>query len=119
VEATLPCLITVEKDNFFGRLPNLEAYLASKTAAITTYTENNIDGLDLQKIGAYIVDMRSFDGCKTLPLITSIKTTTFTLNLIKNEPTNQPSMPIRSNPLLSGFLLFHYSHLWLQLFLYL
>ena len=51
VEATLPCLITVEKDNFFGRLPNLEAYLASKTAAITTYTENNIDGLDLQKIG--------------------------------------------------------------------
>ena len=51
VEATLPCLITVEKDNFYGRLPNLEAYLDSKTAAITTYTENDIDGLDLNKIG--------------------------------------------------------------------
>ena len=51
VEATLPCLITVEKDNFYGRLPNLEAYLASKTAPITTYTENDINGLDLQKIG--------------------------------------------------------------------
>ena len=51
VEADLPCLVTVEKDNFFGRLPNLEAYLASKTAEITTYSENDIDGLDLQKIG--------------------------------------------------------------------
>ena len=51
VEATLPCLITVEKDNFYGRLPNLEAYLASKKAEITVYSENNIDGLDLQKIG--------------------------------------------------------------------
>ena len=51
VEATLPCLLTVEKDNFYGRLPNLKAYLDSKTAPITTYTENDIDGLDLEKIG--------------------------------------------------------------------
>ncbi len=51
VEATLPCLITVEKDNFYGRLPSLDDYLASKTAPVTTYTENDIDGLDLQKIG--------------------------------------------------------------------
>ena len=51
VEATLPCLITVEKDNFYGRLPNLKAYLAAKTAEITTYTENDIDGLELEKIG--------------------------------------------------------------------
>ena len=51
VEATLPCLITVEKDNFYGRLPNLKAYLNSKTAEIKTYTEDNIDGLDLEKIG--------------------------------------------------------------------
>ena len=36
VEATLPCLLTVEKDNFYGRLPNLKAYLDSKTAPITT-----------------------------------------------------------------------------------
>ena len=32
-------------------MPNLEAYLASKTAGITVYSENDIDGLDLQKIG--------------------------------------------------------------------
>ena len=51
VEARLPCLITVEKDNFYGRLPSLKAYLASKTAGITTYSENDIDGLDLEKIG--------------------------------------------------------------------
>ena len=51
VEAALPCLLTVEKGNFFGRLPSLSAYLASKTAAITVYSENDIDGLDLQKIG--------------------------------------------------------------------
>ena len=51
VEATLPCLLTVEKDNFYGRLPSLKDYLAAKTAPITTYTENNIDGLDLNKIG--------------------------------------------------------------------
>ena len=51
VEATLPCLLTVEKDNFYGRLPSLEDYLASKTAAITTYSEKDIEGLDLQKIG--------------------------------------------------------------------
>ncbi len=51
VEATLPCLITVEKDNFYGRLPSLKAYLASKTAEITIYSENDIDGLDPEKIG--------------------------------------------------------------------
>ena len=51
VEATLPCLLTVEKDLFYGRLPSLKAYLESKTAPITTYTEFNIDGLDLEKIG--------------------------------------------------------------------
>ena len=51
VEATLPCLITVEKDRFYGRLPNLESYLASKTAQVITFTENDIDGLDPRKIG--------------------------------------------------------------------
>ena len=51
VEATLPCLLTVEKDNFYGRLPGLEAYLAAKTAEITVLSENDIDGLDPQKIG--------------------------------------------------------------------
>lgn len=51
VEATLPCLLTVEKDNYYGRLPSLDAYLASKAAALTVYGEHDIDGLDPQKIG--------------------------------------------------------------------
>ena len=41
----------MEKEKFYGRLPNLKAYLDAKTAAITTYTENDIEGLDLEKIG--------------------------------------------------------------------
>ena len=44
VEATLPCLITVEKDNFFGRLPNLEAYLAAKRAEITSIRKTTSTG---------------------------------------------------------------------------
>ena len=51
VEATLPCLLTVEKEAFYGRLPSLKAYLAAKKAPITTYTEHNIEGLDPGKIG--------------------------------------------------------------------
>ena len=51
VEATLPCLLTVEKDEFYGRLPGLDAYLAAKKAEIVTYSENDIDGLDPEKIG--------------------------------------------------------------------
>ena len=51
VEATLPCLVTVEKDNYYGRLPSLDDYLAAKRAEITTLGENDIDGLDPMKIG--------------------------------------------------------------------
>ncbi len=51
VEASLPCLLTVEKDGFHGRLPTLRDYLASKKAEIVIRTEENIEGLDMQKIG--------------------------------------------------------------------
>ncbi len=51
VEATLPCLLTVEKDNYYGRLPSLAAYLAARKAEIVTYSEDDINGLDRQKIG--------------------------------------------------------------------
>lgn len=51
VEANLPCLITVEKLNYHTRIPNLKGKLAAKKAEIAVFTENNIDGLDLQKIG--------------------------------------------------------------------
>lgn len=51
VEADLPCLITVEKLNYHARFPNFKGKMAAKKAEIITFTENNIDGLDLQKIG--------------------------------------------------------------------
>lgn len=51
VEATLPCLLTVEKEGFYGRLPSLGAYLAAKKAEIVTYSERDIDGLDPDRIG--------------------------------------------------------------------
>ena len=51
VEATLPCLLTVEKDNFYGRLPSLGAYLAAKTAPITVFDETSLPGLDPARIG--------------------------------------------------------------------
>ena len=52
VEASLPCLVTVEKLNYHARIPNLRGKLAAKKAAITTLTEKDIEGLDMQKIGA-------------------------------------------------------------------
>ena len=51
VEASLPCLITVEKLNYHARIPNLKGKLAAKKAAITTLTEKDIADLDMQKIG--------------------------------------------------------------------
>lgn len=51
VEAKLPCLLTVEKANYPARLPTLKGKISAKRAEIKVYTENDIDGLDLQKIG--------------------------------------------------------------------
>ncbi len=51
VEADLPCLFTVEKENYRARIPNFKGKMAAKKAAITVFGENDIDGLDMQKIG--------------------------------------------------------------------
>ncbi len=51
VEASLPCLITVEKKNYHPRIPNLKGKLASKKAEIITLTESTIRGLDQNRIG--------------------------------------------------------------------
>jgi len=51
VEATLPCLITVEKNNFHPRIPNLKSWLAAREAPIHVLSEGDITDLDLQKIG--------------------------------------------------------------------
>ena len=51
IEARLPCLLTIEKKNYPARLPGLKGKLAAKKAVIKVYDENNIDGLDLQRIG--------------------------------------------------------------------
>lgn len=51
LEASLPCLITVEKEGFYPRFPTLSRWLSAREAEITTYTETNIDGLDAALIG--------------------------------------------------------------------
>lgn len=51
IEAKLPCLLTIEKTNYPARLPGLKGKLAAKKASVTVYTENNIDGLEPERIG--------------------------------------------------------------------
>ncbi len=51
IEAKLPCLMTIEKKNYPARLPSLKGKMAAKRASITVYTENDINGLDMQLIG--------------------------------------------------------------------
>ncbi len=50
-EAQLPCLITVEKTNYLPRIPNLERWLNSRTAEITTLSAAEIPGLKAELIG--------------------------------------------------------------------
>ena len=51
VEARLPCLLTVEKQNYRARIPNLRGKLAARKAEIAVLTEADIAGLDPRKIG--------------------------------------------------------------------
>ena len=51
VEADLPCLFTVEKENYRARIPNFKGKMAAKKATVTVFSENDIDGLDMSKIG--------------------------------------------------------------------
>lgn len=52
VEATLPCLLTIEKTNYQPRIPNFRGKKAARTAEITTLSAADISGLDPAKIGA-------------------------------------------------------------------
>lgn len=51
LEVSLPCLFTMEKANYPLRIPNLKGWLASRKAAITVVTSNDIPGLDRSRIG--------------------------------------------------------------------
>ncbi len=50
-EATLPCLITVEKTNFHPRIPNLKSWKNSRTAEILRFNSHTIPELDPSQIG--------------------------------------------------------------------
>lgn len=52
IEATLPCLLTIEKINYQQRIPNFKSKKAARTAVITRFSVADIRGLDVHKIGA-------------------------------------------------------------------
>ena len=47
----MPCLFTMEKTNYPVRIPTLKGKMAAKKAAITTFTADDIPGLDRSRIG--------------------------------------------------------------------
>ena len=47
----MPCLFTMEKTNYPVRIPTLKGKMAAKKAAITTFTADDIPGLDRNRIG--------------------------------------------------------------------
>ena len=51
LEVKLPCLFTIEKQNYPARIPNIKGKMAAKKAVITTITSNDIPGLDRERIG--------------------------------------------------------------------
>ena len=51
LEASLPCLLTMEKTNYPARIPNLKGKLRAKKAEITVLTASDIPGLDRDRIG--------------------------------------------------------------------
>lgn len=51
VEASLPCLLTVEKANYPARIPNFKSKMKAKKAEIRVLTETGIDGLDMSLVG--------------------------------------------------------------------
>ena len=52
IEASMPCLFTVEKTNYPARIPNLKGYMASKTAPITVMAPADFEDIDLGRVGA-------------------------------------------------------------------
>ena len=51
LEVKLPCLFTIEKTNYPGRIPNLKGKMAAKKAEIIKITSEDIPGLDKRRIG--------------------------------------------------------------------
>lgn len=51
LEAKLPCLFTIEKNNYPARIPNLKGKLAAKKAPITVISADDIPGLCRDRIG--------------------------------------------------------------------
>ena len=51
LEATMPCLLTMEKTHYPARIPNLKGKMRAKKAEIMTFTANDIPGLDRACIG--------------------------------------------------------------------
>ena len=49
--AKLPCLVTVEKTNYYPRIPNLRSWKASRRADILSLDSNTIIDLDRSRIG--------------------------------------------------------------------
>ena len=50
-QAKYPCLFTVEKTNYYPRIPNLKSWKASRTAEITKFSSTTIADLDPAQIG--------------------------------------------------------------------
>lgn len=51
LEVSMPCLLTMEKDNYPVRIPNLKSKMAAKKAVIKTATADDIPELDRSRIG--------------------------------------------------------------------
>lgn len=51
LEVSMPCLFTMEKTHYGIRIPNLKGKMRAKKAEITTFTADDIPGLDKGRIG--------------------------------------------------------------------
>lgn len=51
LEVTMPCLFTMEKNHYPVRIPNLKGKMRAKKMEITTFTANDIPGIDRTRIG--------------------------------------------------------------------
>lgn len=51
LEASMPCLFTMEKTHYPVRIPNLKGKLAARKAPVVRITANDIPGLDRNRIG--------------------------------------------------------------------
>ena len=50
-EASMPCLLTIEKENYPARIPNIKRNIMSKKAQIPVLGSADLEGLDPEQIG--------------------------------------------------------------------